>query len=286
MANSPAEMKIKWEVGKKYSMRLELDQSTKTEVPNQPEPVIQRIKLSQDFDISALKELDNGGRQLELKFEAETMNIFQGDQSVLSFDSAQSPELDTNNSIAPVLRAMIGVRIQYFTDANSKVEKMEGVQELMNRIAAIGKPREQAMLKQMFSEDTLKRYGSFGEGMPGHPVAPGDSWSLKMDVPSSIGVLALDMKYTFKNWEQHGGRKCAHIDAAGDISTKSTSAASGVMVEIKKGKMSGDSWFDPASGMIVDVNNDQDMTLKITTRAQAMTSLFSQKIRLALVNVQ
>ena len=107
-------------------MRIELAQSTKTEVPDQPQPVVQEMNLTQGFDISALKELENGGRQLELKFESESMDVSQGGQSVLSFDSLQSPALDANNPVAPVLRAMIGARIQYFTDANGKVERMDG----------------------------------------------------------------------------------------------------------------------------------------------------------------
>jgi len=68
--------------------------------------------------------------------------------------------------------------------------------------------------------------------------------------------------------------------------TKSISTALGAAVEIKEGKISGDLWFDPALGMIVEANNDQNMTLNVTTRAQTMRTQFSQKIRLALVDVQ
>jgi hypothetical protein len=226
-ADGPAEMGIKWEVGKKYSMRMELDQTVKTEVPNQPQPVIQEVKLTQDFNITALKELDNGGRQLELTFENQTINVSLGNRSVLSFDSTQTPEQDAVNSAAPILRTMIGARIQYLTDAAGKVDKVEGVDELLNRLAATGRPQEQAMLKPMFTEDTLRRYVSFAEAMPGHAVTVGDSWPLKMDVSSSIGVLALNLKYTFKNWEQHGGRRCAHIEVKGDISRSATSGKAG-----------------------------------------------------------
>ena len=156
----------------------------------------------------------------------------------------------------------------------------------MNRIAATGKPQQQAMFKQMFGEDTLKQYGSFGEMMPNREVNIGESWPVKKDIVSSVGVLTVDMKYTFKNWEQHGDRKCAHIEAAGDISTKSVSNASGAVVEIEKGKISGDVWFDPELGMVVDVNNDQTIKMKVTTRAQTVTPQLTQKIRVTLLDVQ
>jgi hypothetical protein len=185
-----------------------------------------------------------------------------------------------------MLRLMVGAHLQYFIDADGKVQKVEGVDELMNRIATTTKPQQQAMFKQMFSEDTLKQYISSGDMMPNRMVNIGESWSVKKDISSAIGVLTVDMTYTFKNWEQHGERKCAHLEMTGDISTKSSSNASGAVIEIEKGKIAGDVWFDPELGMIVEVNNDQTMTMKVITRAQTMTPQLTQKIRLTLVDVQ
>jgi hypothetical protein len=286
MTGGPAEMRIKWTAGKKYAMRMEFEQGTETKLPSQPQPMKVEVKLAQDFDFSVLKELDNGGKELELEFENETMDVLQGGRSVMSFDSTQRPAQDTNNPVAPIMRAMIGARIQYFTDADGKVEKVDGVDKLMSRIAAGAKPQQQAMFKQMFSKDTLKQYGSFADMMPNRMVNVGESWSVKRDIVSGVGNLTVDMKYTFKNWEQHGDRKCAHIEAAGDISSKGVSTATGAAVEIEQGKISGDVWFDPDLGMIVDIVNDQNMTLKITTRAQTMTPQLNQKIRVTLVDVQ
>ena len=162
-------MKIKWAEGKTFAMRMEMNMTTEMKVPNQPDPVKQDIKLAQNFNLSALKKLDNGGWELELEFENETMDVSMGGRSVLSFDSTQSPAQETNNPVAPILRAMVGARLQYYTDAAGKVEKMGGVDDLVKRIAASGKPQMRAMFQQMFSEDTLKRYGSFSE-RPAEPA--------------------------------------------------------------------------------------------------------------------
>ena len=59
-------------------MRMELNQGTETKVPNLPEPVKQEMKLAQDLNFSVLKKLDNGGWELELDFENETMDVLQG----------------------------------------------------------------------------------------------------------------------------------------------------------------------------------------------------------------
>ena len=285
-SDQPVDMRINWTVGRKYPMRMELDQTTKTDVPDQPQPVVQEVKISQGFDLSVLKALDNGGRQLELQFESQTMDVSQGGRSVLSFNSLQDSAQDTNNPVAPVLRAMIGVRVQYFTDANGKVERVEGTDALAKRFAASGNPQAQALVQQMFGEETLKRYGSFADAMPGHVIKVGDSWPLKEDVTTAIGLVTVDLKYTFKNWEQHHNRNCAHVEAEGELSTKTTSTATGMIVEIKKGTISGEFWYDPVLGMIVDLNNDQDLALKITTRAQTLTSKFNQNVRMALVDAE
>jgi hypothetical protein len=286
-SDSPVDMKIKWTAGKTFAMRMEMNMTTEMKVPNQPDPVKQDIKLTQNFNLSALKKLDDGGWELELEFENETMDVAVGARSVLSFDSTENPAQETNNPVAPILRAMVGARLQYFTDASGKVEKMGGMDDLLKRITAAGTSQQRGMFQQMFSEDTLKRYGSFSEALPNRIVNIGESWSVKNDIGSAIGTLTMNMKYTFKNWEQHGDRKCAHVDATGDIASKTTSAAMvGAMVEIEKGKISGEFWFDPDMGMIVDVHNNQDMTLKITTRAQTMTQQLNQKVRVSLVDVQ
>lgn len=284
-SDQPVDMRIKWMVGKKYPMRLELSQSTKTDVPNQPQPVVQEMNLAQDFDISALKPLAGGGVQLELQFNSQTMNVTQGGQTQLTFNSTQSPAQDGNNPATSVLRTMIGARIQYFTDADGKVERMEGVDALAKRIAASGQPGGEAMLKQMFGEDTLKRYCSFADGMPNRMVNVGESWPFQEDLPTAIGILGLNMKYTFKNWEQYSDRRCAHIVGTGRITTKTVSTANGAMVEVEKGAIAGDFWFDPALGMIVAFNDTEDMALKITTRADAMKTQFNQKIRYVLVDM-
>jgi RNA polymerase sigma factor (sigma-70 family) len=278
------DMRINWDTGKGYAMNVAMDQTTTTQVPGLAQPVLQNIKLNQDLDVSALKQLDDGGHQLELKFQSQSMDISQAGQSILKFDSADSPDQDTN-MFAPVLRAMIGTRIQFITDAAGKVEKMEGIDDLKNRIAAIADPQGQALLNQMFSADTLEQYGSFAEAVPGHTVAVGDSWRLKKDITTPIGILTLDMKYTLQNWEQHGDNKCAHVDAQGTLSTKSASGestASGVQVEITKGIITGEFWYDPTLGMIVETDNQQNLTLKITMRQSTMASQFNRKVRVSL----
>jgi RNA polymerase sigma factor (sigma-70 family) len=283
--DGPADMRIKWVVGKKYECHWELNQNSETKSPDQSQPVQEGLKWTQDCNMSALKEIPNGGRQLELEFVKEAMDESQGGHTVLSFDSSQNQAANKHNRLA-ILSAMIGARIEFFIDADGKVQRVEGVKELANHIAAVGTPQQQQVFNGMFGEDNLKNYLSFQDMMPNRIVNVGESWSLKKDIADNIGVLTEDTKYTFKKWEQYGGRKCAHIEETGTLSSKTVSTASGAMVKIEKGTFSGDTWFDPEVGMIVGGNENEDLILKITTRTQTMTKQTHDKMQWALLNVE
>ncbi|HVU27233.1 MAG TPA: DUF6263 family protein [Verrucomicrobiae bacterium] len=286
--DGPVDMRIKWMVGKKYSMHMELTQGTETKVPNQSQPVKSEVSLAQDFDISALKELSSGGWQLELKFVDETFDASQGGQKILSFDSIQNSSADPNNPAA-LLGVIIGARLQYFTDADGKVEKVEGVDDLMNRVATAGKPQTpgKALFNQLFGAGRLKQYVALGDWMPKRVVKVGERWSVKNNVDSpAVGTVAVDMQFNFKNWEQHGDHRCAHVEMTGDLSTKNISTATGAAISIEKASISGDFWFDPQLGMVVETDSEQNLTLKMTTQAQTLTPQLSQKTRVTLVDMQ
>ncbi len=277
--DGPVDMRIKWDMGKGYNMNIAMVQDTATQVPGLAQPVHENVNLTQDFDVGAVKQLDNGGKQIELKFNSQAMDISRNGASILKFDSVQSPVQETN-IYAPVLRAMIGTQIQYFTDASGKIQRMEGVDELKNRISSVGDPQGQALLNQMFSTDTLEQYGSFADSMPGHMVAVGDSWRLQKDITNAIGVMALDLKFTLKNWEQHGDARCAHVEAEGTLAMKTPSAASGMLVDITKAAISGQFWYDPALGMVVDSVNRQNLSMKITVRQAVMSTQFKREVHI------
>ncbi|MGA3285202.1 MAG: DUF6263 family protein [Verrucomicrobiota bacterium] len=286
-ARGPVEMKVKWQAGKSYAMRMEMTQTTEMKQPNQPRPVKQLVKMTQDINFSLVRELDNGGRQLQLEIEGLTMDTFQGDHRVVGFDSSRDPARNTNDLVAAVLRKVVGTRLQYFTAADGQVEKMEGYQELVNRMGQGGKPQEQAVFEQLFTGNGFKQYGSFADMMPNRAVKIGDTWSKKLEVPDdNIGILNVDLKCTFKNWEQHADRKCARIQCTGTFSSRAAANAPNLPVKIEKGTLSGEVWFDPELGMIAEIAFDEDMILKITRQGQTLTSPVSHKTRFALVDVE
>jgi len=269
-AGDPVAMRVKWVVGKKYELHGESNHSEATKSPGQPQPAPTGYKWTQDMNISAVKALPEGGWQLELEISNEALDESQGGRNGLSFDSAQSRAVNKQNPLT-ILGALIGARLEYFTDADGKVQTVEGMDKLTNHIAAIGTPEQRQLFDGLFGGDQLKGYLSTGDWLANRTIKVGESWAVKNDGAYDVGVVTISMKYTFKNWEQHDDHKCAHILGAGSLSIKSASAASGKLVEIENGKLSEEFWFDPELGMIVGGNESQDLTCRITTRTQTST---------------
>jgi hypothetical protein len=94
------------------------------------------------------------------------------------------------------------------------------------------------------------------------------------------------MDFTFKNWESHSDRRCAHFTITGRISSKNASTATGAAIEIKNGNITGDFWFDPVLGMIVDAETTVNATLKISTQTQTLTPQMKEDISWSLVDVE
>ena len=280
----PVEMQMKWQAGKKYVMHREQTQTTETKPPNQPKPVKQVQKMTQDFSLSPVRELDNGGQQLQLEFEGLTVEVGDGERKMFSADSAQNSAEDAKNPVGARLRKMVGARLQYFINANGKVEKMEGYPELVNR-AAGENPKAQAAFRDMFDEKVLEKFGSFGEDSTPHRVVKlGDGWAIHLEEPSGAGPLNVDLKCTFKNWEQHADHKCMRIIFTGSVQAAPNTAS--LPAKIEKGSVSGETWFDPQLGMIVQIAFDADMNLNITRQGQTLTVPINEKTRFALVDVE
>jgi hypothetical protein len=122
----------------------------------------------------------------------------------------------------------------------------------------------------LFNEKVLEKFGSFGEDSTPHRVVKlGDGWAIHLEEPSNAGPLNVDLKCTFKNWEQHADRKCMRIMFTGTVQAAPNAAS--LPVKIENGRVSGETWFDPQLEMIVEIAFDADMNLKITRQGQTLT---------------
>ncbi|HEY3761712.1 MAG TPA: DUF6263 family protein [Verrucomicrobiae bacterium] len=288
--NGPTDLTIKWQDGKKYALQMSLDQDMQMDVGKQP--FAQHLKLAQGLHMTPLRAIDSGGHQIEMVFDSQKMDLTQNGQSLVTFDSSEHASVDPKSpaaTTAKIMKSMLGVPLDYSIGADGKVSKIDGIDTLTTRLkAAVPNTRQRAMYSQLFDENTLKQYGAFSQMSPDHPVNIGDSWNKSDDIMTGAGGMAVDMTYTFEGWEQHDGHNCAHLQLTGTIKSKNQPAATGMggqTVDVQSGKITGDVWFDPALGMFVDTQDNQDIVMKITARGQSISGHLQQTIGMSLLDV-
>ena len=187
-SGEPVELKAKWPIGRRYLQRMSMVQTQKIFMPGASEPMNQELKQTQDYALLVAKERPEGGRELQLDNTGFTMEMKMGDTTMLKFDSKSDPKEDGSNPLAPVLRKMVATPpFKFLLAADGKVDKVEGVKELLDSLGSEGPPEVQMMLKWMLSEDNFKQMGALPQGLPEKPVKLGERWPVKMDV--ALGPL-------------------------------------------------------------------------------------------------
>jgi hypothetical protein len=301
---SPVTLTVKWPVGNRYTERMEMNGDTETTMPQMPKPMLQKVQLSQEYSITVLTERTNGGRELELEFESTEIDVTMNGKPVLNLDTkAEAGGGEVSNPVAAGFRQVIGARIKCLLDASNHVEKVEGFKEFVAKASAGGNPQSRAMMQNMFSEDYFQQMVDFARGLPRQPVKPGDSWPWQTDLTVPVlGVMKMDLNYTFTGWEQREKRKCAAIDFTGTMASKAGASAvpMGMTMKVESGKISGKTWFDPELGTPVETSFNQDLVIHMTVPApraqrtnaasqpaasQNLTNHTKQKIVIKLVDV-
>jgi hypothetical protein len=206
------------------------------------------------------------------------MESKMGDKVQLSFDSSKDPSADGQNPAAPLLRKMVGAQFKYDVDADGKVGDFIGLADFIKQLSG-GDPKAAAAMGSFMNEGTLKQMVSRGAGLPPTPVKVDDHWPVHLEIATGLaGDLLLDMKYTFKGWQQHEGRKCALNEFVGTMNTKPGSSTGPMNVSIDKGTIEGTTWFDPELGTVVETSSIEDMTLKFVMQGKTIMSPMKQSV--------
>ncbi len=302
--SGPVELKLKWPLGERVVMNMDMKQNMETFMPGQPSIKID-MNMGQKYELTVLKETPDGGHEVEMEYLSARMAMEMGGKKLLDYDSDKKTGSDKANPMAGPMTDMfgkiIGTKIQYFMDASNAVERIEGVDELMNRLSSGGKTDQgtEMFKSSMFSKDQFKQLMSANRFMPPKPVKPGDTWSVKQSFEMGpLGTMAMDFDCTLQNWEMHGKRNCARIEFQGTAkSTAGTNAnPTGMSMSILDGNFSGVSWFDPELGIAIDMTMNQDIKMAMTipmngrvnaaARTQTITNIMSQVVTMKLDSVK
>src|ERR1700690_300459 len=293
------ELKAKWPLGERVVQSMELKSTSEISVPNQPNPIKQDVTMGQEYGLNVLKENADGGHEVGLEILGLQMSMTLGGKSMINYDSGKKSSGDKANPVAAMLQKIIGAKVQYFMDASNQVERIEGVDAMVDRMTAGGPADATTGLKSMFNEGYFRQIMDSSRYLPSKPVQPGDTWPVQMEIAMGpIGTMTLDYKISFQSWEPHGKRPCARLEFQGTLKSKPdpNSKLAGMTMSISDGNTSGVSWFDPELGMIIETTVNQDMKMNMTVpvnprgnaagKTQTITSLMKQEINMKLESVK
>jgi uncharacterized protein DUF6263 len=301
--SGPVALRVKWPVGNRYSQRMEVSGDTETLMPFSSKPMLQKVSINQEYSVTVLGERPRNGRELELEFESAEIDVNMNGKPVMTLDTRAEAGAEASNPLASGFRQVIGTKIKFLLDESNHIEKVDGVKEFIAKASAGSNPQGRAVMQSMFSEEYFKHTVDFQRGLPPNPVKIGDTWPVKSDLTIPVlGVMNMDMNYTFKGWEQREKRKCATIGFTGTMSSKGEGGnptTMGMTMKVESGKISGTTWFDPELGHPVESSFDQDMLMLMTlpigrakangdaagATPQSVTNNTRQKIAIKLVDI-
>jgi len=300
--SGPMELKVKWPAGEHIVQNLDFKQSSEISMPNQPTPIKQDMTMGQGYALSVLKANADGGHEVEMEFLSILMKMDMGGNTMVDYDSGKKSPGDSTNLMAVMFQKIIGAKLQYFMDASNRVERIEGVDALVDRLTSSGPADMTTGIKSMFNEGYFKQIMDSSRYLPSKPVQPGDTWPVQLEIPMGpIGTMEMNYTVTFQSWEQHGKRTCARLEFEGTLKSKpdSNSKPAGMTMTISDGNASGVSWFDPELGTIIETTANQDMKMNMTMtmpanprgntaagKTQTFTSLMKQVVTVKLESVK
>jgi hypothetical protein len=260
----PVELKLKWPQGERIVQVMDVKQTSEISILGQPAPTKQETTMGMEYGLTVLQATPDGGHEVEMEFLSARLKTTRAGRTMLDYDSTRKSTTGKPNPLDGIYGKIVGSKIRFFLDATNGVERIEGVDEMLDRLQAGATPADLAPLKSIYTKGYFKHLMQANQYMPPKAVQPGDTWPVQIEVPvGMMGNLVLNYDFTLKSWEMHGKRNCARLEFSGTIkSTPDTNASpTGMSFNILGGNSSGTSWFDPEIGMTIDTTLNQDITM-------------------------
>jgi Family of unknown function (DUF6263) len=258
---APVSLAIKFPAGQvdKFAMTMDMDQTITSDAL--PGPQKTSAKMGMDMLLKVL-ESDDKGAKVELTFDRMNIKMSMFGQEI-AFDSAKDKPAASNPLSA--IGTIVGSKLTMHFTPGGKVDKVEGVDDVVKKLSAQPGAGAGQMLKQMMSEDQIKQMFNSGmaETLPGKPVDIGDIW--ESNVSANVNGMAMKMKSENKlvGVEEQGGHKIAKIEFSGDGKLEGA-AAGGPKVKMDTMTQKGTKLFDLDRGTFSQTDMEQTMKGSMT----------------------
>ena len=250
-------LQFRWQGGKRYTMSLETSKQLVME--NLPPSANKgAVNEKREFTITVLKASPKQGCELVLECLSTRFET-KGD-AAYSFNSSTDPAKDVGIPYAAEKRAFIGTKITYVLDAEDKVLRVDGTDELVRKMLA-----HDPSLKNDLSTPflTQAKFGTnaltellqqFTVGaLPKNNTKVGEQWTNLTEQQAELTVV--ESKFTLAGRETHLGHDCVKIGITGDIkngTSRGDLLPSGIPIPKVQGQIKGSLWLDTKLEMVVE----------------------------------
>jgi len=261
------DLRLKWEVGKRYVMRVENSQEMEITMMPGADPMRQTGRHSFNLAVSVLEALPEGGRTLEMIYLDAAFSMEMGGQTV-SFDSRTDDPLDAANPLS-IMSKMVGTKISCRLDGEGQIQSVDGLEEFAKRMTE-GNPQAAQILQGFTNAESFRRNfgGYFGlQSLPRKSVIIGEEWSVEDEVPmGALGTFVNKMDYTFEGWE----KDLAVLGCEGTLSSRAgdpiEQGGMDINLTVQNGRISGRSLFNPQHGTVDRASLETVADLRITVK--------------------
>jgi hypothetical protein len=206
----------------------------------------------QQFDTTMnVKAVNDGTVALSLTIDNIRARTQMG-RVGFGFDSAAPAEKDKGNPLAGSLRHLVGQSVDYELQLPETIKSSKATGEDAVKFSTLS--REQVLFQRL------------ARGFKKDPVKVGDTWkqTLPMPIPT-VGGMQLDATFTFQEWTEYEGERCALIIFKGPLKlVKGADIAGGAKVDAATGAQSGKIWFSVKKGLPLRQLTDQNLHVQIT----------------------
>jgi hypothetical protein len=285
-SDPPVTIEPKWVAGQRYIMRMESSQSY--QLPNfaamgrrgggggqgATNPPLQN-NFAQEYALVVTNATD-GQRGIEMEILGLELLASQGDQDYVNYDSRNKVG-NQNGPMTELFDKLIGGKVYYLVGADNKVLRVEGINELFDRVEGPadanpgGRPGGGpfgggGMLRSMYNEDLFKQLIEM-TATPSNAVHVGETWTKTQEANTPIiGKLAVTTTNTLRGWQEHDSRKCARVEFTGGIvfSTNAAPNPLAAFMKLQDGTMNGNYWFATDLGIPIETVIHQELLITIT----------------------
>jgi Family of unknown function (DUF6263) len=271
-AQTPVDLKWKFEKGKPFYQEMTTDTTQKMTVMGQNITQVQKVTFFLSW--TPVDKDKDGNWTIKQKIDGLKMEIEIGGNKI-PFDSTK--DTGGTNPLSDFFKALVGSEFTLTIDKDMKITKIEGRDEFLKKLVKENQAME-PLLKTILSDEALKQMSDPAfAAIPDKPVKKGDTWDKKSSLNMGpIGSFETNYKYTYDGPDEKKLQKIK-VDTTLKYVPPGPNAGGALPFKILKADLNskeskGDILFDSEKGRVGGSNMTMKLAGTLTIEIGGMSS--------------